>query len=173
VLTVLGIDPGTASTGWGAVVADGSRLRAAGSGTIRTPAGQALEGRLSTIFREVDALIRSHAPDAIALEDLYVGGNPRTVLSVGHARGAVLAAGGLAGVTAFGYPPADVKATVCGFGRAGKEQVTRMVGAILAMEAAPDSDHAADALAVAVCHALRARAPGRAPRGDAIDGARA
>jgi crossover junction endodeoxyribonuclease RuvC len=169
VTTVLGIDPGTASMGWGVVAVDGSRLRALGCGTITTPAGQALELRLSTIFRAVESLIGSHTPAAIALEDLYVGGNPRTVLSVGHARGAVFAASGLAGVAAFGYPPAEVKATVCGYGRAAKDQVGRMVSAILALDAEPDSDHAADALAVAVCHALRHRAgpAGRVGRGAA------
>ena len=89
----------------------------------------------------------------MALEDLFVGGNPRTILSVGHARGAVLTACGRSGLATAGYPPAEVKMTVCGFGRADKAQVQRMVVASLRLERPPASDHAADALAVAVCHA--------------------
>ncbi len=100
-------------------------------------------------------------PDAAALEDLYVGANPRTILSVGQARGAVLAACGLAGLDAAGYPPAEVKKSVCGFGRADKGQMLRMVTAILGLDPPPATDHAADALAVAVCHATRARASTR------------
>jgi crossover junction endodeoxyribonuclease RuvC len=91
----------------------------------------------------------------VALEDLYIGGNPRTVLSVGHARGAVLAACGSAGLSAAGYPPAEVKSSVCGFGRADKQQVQRMVGAMLAIDLSRDPDHATDALGVAICHAVR------------------
>jgi crossover junction endodeoxyribonuclease RuvC len=154
---ILGIDPGTAATGFGVIAVEDGRLRAVEAGVITTPAGAALELRLSAIFGRVSELIEAHAPAAVALEDLYVGANPRTVLSVGHARGAVFAACGLAGVAASGYPPAEVKQTVCGFGRAEKAQVARMVGAILRLAHAPASDHEADALAVAVCHAQRSR----------------
>jgi crossover junction endodeoxyribonuclease RuvC len=91
------------------------------------------------------------------MEDLFVGANPRTVLSVGQARGAVLAACGLAGLEASAYPPAEVKAAVCGYGRADKAQVQRMVGAMLAADLRTASDHATDALAVAICHAVRSR----------------
>jgi crossover junction endodeoxyribonuclease RuvC len=103
----------------------------------------------------VAELITRLAPDSVALEDLYVGGNPRTVLSVGHARGAVLAACGSAGLSASGYPPAEVKSSVCGYGRADKQQVQRMVGAMLAIDLSGDADHATDALGVAICHAVR------------------
>ena len=96
----------------------------------------------------------------MALEDLYIGGNPRTVLSVGHARGAVLAACGSAGLSAAGYPPAEVKSSVCGFGRADKLQVQRMVGAMLAIDLSGDPDHATDALAR---RHLPRRAVGRRP----------
>ncbi len=98
-----------------------------------------------------------HEPASVALEDLFIGANPRTILSVGHARGAVLTACGHAGVCATGYPPAEVKRTVCGFGRADKGQVGRMVVATLRLDRPPATDHAADALAVAVCHAHTSR----------------
>ena len=156
-MILLGIDPGTAETGYGVIAVRGSSLRAVDHGVITTPAGQPLELRLTHIFAEVSSLIARYAPDSVALEDLFVGGNPRTILSVGHARGAVLTACGRAGVTATGYPPAEVKMTVCGFGRADKAQVQRMVVASLRLERPPASDHAADALAVAVCHAHSSR----------------
>ena len=158
-MTILGIDPGTADLGYGVLGAAGGRLHPLAHGTVTTPAGLPLERRLATIFTRVRELLDAHEVEAVALEDLYVGGNPRTVLSVGHARGAVLAASGLAGIPATAYAPAEVKGAVCGFGRAGKDQVQRMVGAILGLQLAPADEHAADALAVAICHAQRARSP--------------
>ncbi len=152
-MIVLGIDPGTAHTGFGAVAVDGSRLRALEHGVLTTRAADAPADRLALIFDHVALLIERHAPDAVALEDLYVGKNPRTILSVGQARGAILAACGRAGVEACGYAPAEIKTSVCGYGRAEKHQVMRMVTAMLSLEQPPDSDHAADALAAAVCHA--------------------
>ena len=95
-----------------------------------------------------------HRPDAVALEDSFVGADARTALSVGQARGAVLVAGARAGVACTEYPPARVKQAVCGYGRADKAQVSRMVRTLLALEAPPTPSHAADALAVAICHAL-------------------
>jgi crossover junction endodeoxyribonuclease RuvC len=156
-MILLGIDPGTAETGYGVIAVQGTHLRAVDHGVITTAAGTPLELRLTRIFAEVTDLIARHEPESVALEDLFVGGNPRTILSVGHARGAVLTACGRAGVTATGYPPAEVKLTVCGFGRADKTQVQRMVVASLRLDRAPASDHAADALAVAVCHAHSSR----------------
>jgi crossover junction endodeoxyribonuclease RuvC len=156
-MNLLGIDPGTASTGYGVVSVDGSRLRAVDHGVVETPAGMPLEQRLAAIFDRVAALLDAYRPQAAALEDLYVGANPRTVLSVGHARGAVLAACGRAGIPADGYPPAEVKVAVCGYGRADKAQVQRMVGALLGVDATELSDHATDALAVAICHSVRSR----------------
>ena len=157
-MILLGIDPGTAETGYGVITVQGSRLDAVDHGVITTSAGAPLELRLAHIFTQVSDLIERHAPASVALEDLFIGGNPRTILSVGHARGAVLTACGRAGVAATGYPPAEVKMTVCGFGRADKVQVQRMVVASLRLDRPPASDHAADALAVAVCHAHTSRA---------------
>jgi crossover junction endodeoxyribonuclease RuvC len=100
------------------------------------------------------ALIEREAPDAVALEESFVGADARTALSVGQARGAVLVAAALAGVECAEYAPSRVKQTVCGYGRAEKVQVQKMVQAILRLDAPPTPDHAADALAVAICHAM-------------------
>jgi len=113
-----------------------------------------MELRLKTIFEGVAALIAEHAPDAVALEESFVGADARTALSVGQARGAVLVAAALAGVPCAEYAPARVKQAVCGYGRAEKVQVQRMVRAILGLDELPTPHHAADALAVAICHAL-------------------
>ena len=151
---VVGIDPGTAACGYGIVHESGGRLRAVGHGCWSTPAAQAPELRLKTIYDGVAGLIAEHAPDAVALEESFVGADARIALSVGQARGAVLVAGANAGLPCTEYPPATVKQAVCGYGRADKEQVQRMVKAILALPEPPKSNHAADALAVAICHAL-------------------
>ena len=160
-MIVLGIDPGMAETGYGVIAVEGSRMRALDHGVVTTQAHVPAAHRLALVHGRVAELIAGHAPDSAALEDLYVGANPRTILSVGQARGAVLAACGLAGLDAAGYPPAEVKKSVCGFGRADKGQMLRMVTAILGLDPPPATDHAADALAVAVCHATRSRAPAR------------
>jgi crossover junction endodeoxyribonuclease RuvC len=151
---VIGIDPGTASCGYGIVHESGGRLKAIDHGWWKTPAGERPERRLKTIFDAVAALIELHAPDAVALEESFVGADARTALSVGQARGAVMVAAANAGVACAEYPPARVKQTVCGYGRAEKQQVQRMVKAILGLQAEPTPTHAADALAVAICHAL-------------------
>jgi len=151
---VLGIDPGTAACGFGIVHESDGRLRAALHGWWRTPAGQRQELRLRTIFEGVSDLIAEHEPDVVALEESFVGADARTALSVGQARGAVLVAAAVAGVECTEYAPARVKQTVCGYGRAEKAQVQRMVQVILGLDATPTPTHAADALAVAICHAL-------------------
>jgi crossover junction endodeoxyribonuclease RuvC len=151
---VIGIDPGTASCGYGIVHASDGRLRAIGHGWWQTPAAERLELRLKTIFDGVAALIAEHRPDAVALEESFVGVDARTALSVGQARGAVMVAAASAGVECAEYPPARVKQLVCGYGRAEKQQVQKMVTAILSLREAPKPSHASDALAVAICHAL-------------------
>ena len=107
-----------------------------------------------TIFRGVQELVAEHAPDAVALEESFVGADARIALSVGQARGAVLVAAASAGVDCAEYAPARVKQAVCGYGRAEKGQMQRMVRLILGLDSDPRSSHAADALAVAICHAL-------------------
>ena len=150
---VLGIDPGTAHTGFGVVLARGERLAALDGGVIATGPDEALERRLARIHARVCDLIREHRPSALAVEDLFFGQNVRTAFAVGQARGAVLLSAGLAGVACYAYTPQEVKQAVCGSGRAEKEQVQRMVGALLCLPDPPRPDHAADALAVAICHA--------------------
>src|SRR5262249_57026687 len=117
---------GTAACGYGIVHGSGGRLRAGVSGCWRTPAGQRLDARLLTIFEGVRELIAEHEPDAVALEESYVGADARIALSVGQARGAVLVAGAAAGVDCAEHAPARVKQTGCGDGRAGKGEVQRM-----------------------------------------------
>jgi crossover junction endodeoxyribonuclease RuvC len=107
-----------------------------------------------TIFEGVRGLLAEHEPDAVAVEESFVGADARIALSVGQARGAVLVAAAAAGVACAEYPPARVKQAVCGYGRAEKAQVQRMVGIVLGLGAPPTPNHAADALAVAICHAL-------------------
>jgi crossover junction endodeoxyribonuclease RuvC len=155
-MVALGIDPGTAHTGYGVVARRGGRLVALDGGVIETPAGQALERRLATIHARVAALIDEHRPDTVAVEELYFGANVRSAFAVGHARGAALLAAGQRAVDCRGYTPQQVKGAVCGSGRAPKEQVQRMVAALLALAEPPRPDHAADALAVAICHLNRA-----------------
>jgi crossover junction endodeoxyribonuclease RuvC len=152
-MIVLGIDPGLASTGYGLVERRGGRLLALDGGSIETSAELARERRLAQIHGEVERLIATHEPDTVALEQLYFGQNVRTAFAVGHARGVVMLAAGQAGLSCSDYTPQQVKAAVCGNGRAGKDQVARMVKTLLALERDPHPDHAADALAVAICHA--------------------
>ena len=153
-MKVIGIDPGTAACGFGIVHESEGRLRAIDHGWWRTPARERPGRRLKTIFDEVVALVEAHRPDAVALEESFVGVDARTALSVGQARGAVMVAAASAGVECAEYPPASVKHAVCGYGRADKRQVQRMVKTILRLPAEPTPTHAADALAVAICHAL-------------------
>jgi crossover junction endodeoxyribonuclease RuvC len=149
---VLGIDPGLASTGYGVVVRRDGRLLALDGGVIATAADTPQERRLAEIHEAVDALLAEHEPQAVALEELYFGQNARTAFAVGQARGAVMLAAGLRGIPCSGYTPQQAKGAVCGSGKAGKEQVARMVRALLELAQDPAPDHAADALAVAICH---------------------
>ena len=154
-MKVLGIDPGTAACGYGVVVHErDGRLRELEHGWWKTAAGERPEQRLRTIFDGVQRLLAQHGPDAVALEESFVGADARTALSVGQARGAVLVAAAALDVPCSEYAPATVKQAVCGYGRADKAQVQRMVKAILGLEETPEPSHAADALAVAICHAL-------------------
>jgi crossover junction endodeoxyribonuclease RuvC len=140
-MLVLGIDPGTASTGYGVVRSTGSRLYSITGGVIHARVGELLD---------------EHAPEAMAIEELYFGVNVRTAFAVGQARGVIMLAAGQRGVASRSYTPQQVKAAVCGNGRADKEQVGRMVARLLGLPAAPTPDHTADALAVAICDLNRA-----------------
>ena len=152
-MKVLGIDPGTAACGYGIVLESGGRIRAVAHGCWTSGARERPELRLRRIFDGVAALIREHEPDAVALEESFVGADARIALFVGQARGAALVAAASAGVACTEYAPARVKQSVCGYGRADKGQVARMVRMLLALEAEPATSHESDALAVAICHA--------------------
>ncbi|HEX4008799.1 MAG TPA: crossover junction endodeoxyribonuclease RuvC [Solirubrobacteraceae bacterium] len=150
-MLVLGIDPGTANTGYGVVRGVGSRLQAVAQGMIETAAGVPLERRLADIHQRIGDLLDEHQPEALAIEELYFGANARTAFAVGQARGVILLAAGQRGVPSRSYTPQQVKGAVCGNGRAAKDQVGRMVGRLLGQAAPPTPDHTADALAVAIC----------------------
>jgi crossover junction endodeoxyribonuclease RuvC len=150
---VLGIDPGLANTGYGVIARRGGRLVALDGGVVETAARSPQERRLADIHAAVAELLAEHEPDAVALEQLYFGQNVRTAFAVGQARGVVMLAAGQHAVPCASYTPQQVKGAVCGNGRAEKEQVARMVMALLGLEELPRPDHASDALAVAICHA--------------------
>ena len=140
--------PGLGKTSLAQIVAN-----ALDGGVIETPAGAPVERRLATIYARVEELLDEHAPVCVALEELYFGANTRSAFAVGQARGVIMLAAGRRGLACASYTPQQVKGAVCGTGRAAKDQVGRMVQALLALPEVPRPDHAADALAVAVCHA--------------------
>jgi crossover junction endodeoxyribonuclease RuvC len=156
-MVVLGIDPGVASTGFGVVSVDGPRMGAVDGGVIEAPAGEPIETRLAQIHEALASLVARHEPVAVALEDVYFGRNVRSAIAVGQARGVALLAAAQGGLPCFDYTPQVVKLAVCGSGGAAKDQVQRMVGLLLDIPR-PKSDHTADALAVAICHAGHAAA---------------
>ncbi len=154
----MGIDPGVASTGFGVVRVAGTSMSAIDGGVIESPADEAPAERLARIHRGLEELLCWHEPAAMALEDLYFGKNVRSAIAVGQARGVAMLAAGELGVPCFDYTPQAVKMAVCGNGAAAKRQVQQMVGALLSLPQPPESDHAADALAVAICHASHSQA---------------
>ena len=156
-MLVLGIDPGTAITGYGLVREDDEGLALVECGVITTPADQPLPQRLQTIYRGLAAIIGQHRPDQVAVEELFFSRNVRTALSVGHARGVALLALADAGLPIFEYKPLEVKQAIAGYGGADKQQVQEMVRMLLRLNHVPQPDDAADAIAVAVCHIHSAR----------------
>ncbi len=153
----MGIDPGTATTGYGIVEGDGDHLTLATYGTITTPSDKPLAQRLQQIYRELRALVSEWGPETAAVEELFFSKNARTALAVGHARGVALLALIDAGLPIQEYKPAEVKQAVAGYGGAPKEQIQGMVRLLLGLEEIPRPDDAADALAVAICHFHSAR----------------
>ncbi len=152
-MLTLGIDPGTATTGYGLVYAQGDVRRAVTYGALTTPADAPLARRLQLLYADICRLIETHRPDQAAVEQLFFSRNVTTALAVGHARGVVLLALAEANVPVFEYTPAEVKQAIVGYGRARKEQMQEMVRVLLQLDARPTPDDAADALAVALCHA--------------------
>jgi crossover junction endodeoxyribonuclease RuvC len=152
-MRVVGIDPGTATTGYGVIEEAAGRLTLIRYGTICTPAGMPMPRRLLELHRQLTELLALHAPDTAAVESLFFQKNVRTALSVGQARGAALLALAEYGVPIGEYSPLEVKQAVTGYGGAEKRQVQAMVSTLLNLPEPPRPDDAADALAVAICHA--------------------
>jgi crossover junction endodeoxyribonuclease RuvC len=152
-LVVMGIDPGVANTGFGVVRLAGTQMSAIDGGVIEAPGDEPPERRLARIHASLAELVEWHDPAAVALEDVYFGRNVRSAIGVGQARGVAMLAAADRGIPCFDYTPQAVKMAVCGSGAAAKDQVQRMVGSLLSLPEPPRSDHAADALAVAICHA--------------------
>ena len=158
VRVVLGIDPGTAITGYG-VVGETTRSDFAllACGVFRTAAGEPMHLRLLELFQDMQALLKEFTPDEVAVEKLFFGRNVTTAISVGQARGAMLVAAALAGLPVIEYTPAEVKQAVAGYGNADKQQVQQMVQQLLGLTAPPTPDDAADGVAIAICHLQTAR----------------
>jgi crossover junction endodeoxyribonuclease RuvC len=152
-MIVLGIDPGTAITGWSVVreEADGHPTLV-DCGTIQTTASTPLPQRLRQIFQKVTALVARYEPQTVAVEEVFFSKNVRTAMSVGQARGVILLAAALADLPVHGYTPLQVKQAISGYGSADKAQVQQMTALLLGLDAVPTPDDAADAIAVAVCH---------------------
>jgi len=157
VRVILGLDPGTAITGYGLIYYDGHHLTPIDYGVITTPARTPLPARLRTIYHELTALVARHQPTEAAVEELFFARNVRTAVAVGQARGVVLLALAEADLPVHEYTPLQVKQAVVGYGRGTKVQVQEMVRMLLGLDAIPQPDDAADALAVAICHAHSAR----------------
>ncbi len=152
-LRILGIDPGLATVGFSIVDVEKSKMRLVTCGVISTPAHTSLSSRLDRIFEDMNDLISSFSPDVMSIEELFFNTNITTGIAVAHARGVILLSAYRAGVQVFEYTPLQVKQAVVGYGRAEKNQVIDMVRRILALPAAPKPDDAADAVALAICHA--------------------
>lgn len=148
----MGIDPGTANLGFGVIRIEGGQMVALDGGVIETSSSDPAERRLSQIHDSLYDLMRWHQPSAVALEDLYFGRNVASAMRVGQASGVAMLAAARNGVECFAYTPQAIKSAVCGSGEAAKRQVQRMVATLLGLSEPPRADHAADALAVAICH---------------------
>ena len=154
-MRILGIDPGSRITGYGVIATQGHNIGFIACGTIRTADETDFSRRLLTIFRDLCEVIRLHAPEVAAVEDMYIDRNPRSALKLGQARGAAVVAALHHNLAVYDYPARLVKQSVAGYGHAEKGQVQHMVRALLGLSATPSKD-AADALAVALCHAHHA-----------------
>ena len=152
-MRILGIDPGLATVGFSIVDSEKNKMKLVTCGVISTPAHTSLSSRLDRIFEDMNELISTFNPDVMSIEELFFNTNITTGISVAHARGVILLAAYRAGVQVFEYTPLQVKQAVVGYGRAEKNQVIDMVRRILNFPAAPKPDDAADAVALAICHA--------------------
>lgn len=152
-MIIMGIDPGTATTGYGIIKKEVQKHTLIKYGCILTPAKTPLCDRLDTIFDELSELIEEFRPDQIAVEELFFAANSKTAIAVSQARGVILLAGKKKGLPVHEYTPLEVKMALTGYGRADKNQIQQMVKTLLGLKDIPKPDDAADALAIAICHA--------------------
>jgi len=152
-MRIIGIDPGFAITGYGIIDYTGNKFSVVEVGVISTEACMELSDRLLCLSQGLDTLISKYKPDAMAIEELFFNTNVKTAIKVGHGRGVAMLSAAKAGIKVSEYTPLQVKQSVVGYGRAKKEQVQQMVKVLLNLDKIPKPDDAADALAVAICHA--------------------
>ncbi len=158
---ILGIDPGTATMGWGVIRQEANRLYYVQHGTITTPSVWEMPRRLGRLFDGVTELVKGYRPETVAIEELFFNTNVSTAITVGQARGVAILASYRAGIEVAEYTPLQVKQAVTSYGRADKRQVQEMVQALLNLPAIPRPDDAADGLAIAICHAFSTRISGK------------
>ncbi len=158
---ILGIDPGTATMGWGVIRQEGNRLSYVQHGAVTTPSQWEMPRRLSRLFDGVTELVKGYRPETVAVEELFFNTNVTTAITVGQARGVVLLAAYRAGIEVAEYTPLQVKQAITSYGRAEKQQVQEMVKSLLRLREIPKPDDAADGLAIAVCHAFTFRIGGK------------
>ncbi len=156
-MRVIGIDPGTAITGWGVVDGDGQDISMIAHGVVTTPAGMPLPQRLQQIYQKLGEVITAWQPESSAIEELFFSKNAKTALAVGHGRGVAMLALANAELPIAEYKPLEVKQAITGHGGADKRQMQQMVKLLLRLEDIPRPDDAADALAIAICHLHSAR----------------
>lgn len=156
-MRIIGIDPGTAITGWGVIEGDGQSLVMVAGGAITTMAGTPLPKRLQIIYQELTQIIAVWQPDSGAVEELFFSKNAKTALVVGHGRGVAMLALANADLPTSEYKPLEVKQAITGHGGADKKQMQHMVKLLLGLDDVPRPDDVADALAVAICHSHSAR----------------
>lgn len=156
-MRILGIDPGTATVGWGVIEVQGGKTTSVAYGHISTSKDLAPEKRLAEIASDLTAIIHQYQPEEAAVEELFFFKNQKTIISVAQARGAILLTLDNLCVSIFGYTPLEVKQALTNYGRADKAQVQQMVQALLKLPTIPQPDDTADALAIALCHASRRR----------------
>lgn len=162
-MRILGIDPGSQATGYGAIDTDGNRHRLVDQGVIRPPSALAFARKLQMIYQGVVEIVERTSPDQVVVEDLFYATNVKSALRLGHVRGVVLLAGVAHGIPLFEYAPLEIKQAVVGYGRADKEQVQRMVALLLGLQELPEPHDVADALAAAICHAHQLRFAEKVP----------
>lgn len=151
-MIILGIDPGTAITGYGLIEHTGNKFKLIEYGVVQSTKDLPLAERLHSIFNGINRIIETYRPDHVAIEELFFNKNTKTALAVGQARGVIVLAASLKGLPVYEYTPLQVKQAVVGYGRAEKQQVQFMVKAIMNLAETPKPDDAADALAIGICH---------------------